>query len=140
MKTTIVMILASVFCIGCGDLGDPVLETVAVEVDNEVTQTLDIDSNGSNFLPGDVDAMSIFVVTYDEPIDLTTAKEHIYLTEADGGTVDIDITQRRLDVIITPEDGLVPDLNHELVIEGGIDDAAGNTDFTEYVISLYVSE
>jgi len=122
----------------CGDLGDAVLESVSVQADGQTVQTLDVDLSGNNFFENPVPTNSTFVISYDEPIDLTTAREHIYLNDAVGSSLGIQVSQRLTDVIVTPAQPMVAGQNHTLLIEAGIDDVSGNTDHDSYYISLYV--
>ena len=128
------------FTCACGDLSDAVLESVSVEVDGEAVQTLPIAKSGSNFFADPVAPEAIFVIRYDEPVDLDTAREHIRLEDANSAPLSIDVGQQLTDLVVAPAVPMQTGQNHVLVIEGGIDDASGNTDQDTYVITLYVDE
>lgn len=118
----------------CGDLGDPVLLSVDVTDGGTVVQSLEIDINGSNFFPNDVSPTSAFVMTYDEPVNLESVKAHVLIQDAADVTVPTTITQRLVDIIVTPNAAMGSGQNHTLAIANGIDDESANT--TDYYVNV----
>ena len=122
----------------CGDINDPVLTKVEVLVNDQVTQSLDVAQSGSNFIKSDVDPNAVFRLVYDEPVLLNTAEAHIFIKDAKDNKVASTISQKLVDIIVTPGSPMVGGQNHTLVVEPGIDDASNNTTSHSYNITFYV--
>lgn len=118
----------------CGDMGDPVLVSCDIELNEEVVQTIDIDITGSNFFNDDVHPNSRFLLGYDEPVDLPSAAASISIEDAADNVIPTTITQRLVDVIVTPNASLSTGLNHTLRVNSGIDDESQNT--TDYYVNI----
>lgn len=123
----------------CGDLIDPTLETVSVELDGEIVQTVEITLSGNNALTEPVDPASILVLTYNEAIDGQTAIDHVLLEDSVGELVEADVTLELFDVVVTPRAPLAGG-NHVLRVEAGIDDLSGNTTETEVPVAFFVDD
>lgn len=124
----------------CGDVNDPVLTKVEVLLSDQVVETLDVAHSGSNFLKKDVDPTATFRLLYDEPVLLDTAEAHIFVKDAKGNKVAAAVSQRLVDIIVTPGSPMAAGQNHTLVVEAGIDDASNNTTSREYNITFYVKK
>ncbi len=122
----------------CGDIDDPVLQVAHVELNGQITQSLEMEKVETLFFNDDVDPSSTFRLVYDEPVELETVQEHVYLEDASGSRLASTISQRLADVIVTPQSALVGGQNHVLRVERGIDDAERNTTEYHYAVTFYV--
>lgn len=124
---------------GCGDLSDANIVRVDVLVSGTVIQSLEVAGSGSNNLAEEVVPDATFLLAYDEPVDITSAREHIYLADEVGGKLDGTVAQRLNDITLTPADLMTSGQNHSIVVEEGIDDASENTTGDSYNIVFYVN-
>lgn len=138
MRTLSILAL-SLLAVGCGDIIDPTLEEVSVELDGTVVQTIEVSLSGNNVITEPVDPDSVLVLRYNEPIDNSTAQDHIYIEDSSGETIEATIALELLDVVITPASSMSSE-NHTIRVEAGIDDASGNTTETALDITFFVSD
>lgn len=123
--------------LACGDIVDPDLVTAEVQLDDQVIESIDISTTGTNFFAETVDPASVLVLNYDEPLDVGTVEAHVSLADETGALVDSSIQVKLTDVVVTPAEDMLEG-NHALTAEAGIDDASGNTTEATFVISFYV--
>ncbi|MBT3221656.1 MAG: hypothetical protein HN348_21470 [Proteobacteria bacterium] len=123
--------------VGCGDLADPDFEAVEVQLDGETVQTLEISTTGKNVFDEYVDPESVLVLKYDEPLDLSTVKDHVYIEDESGTELEATIEMKLSDIFITPDEPMEVG-NHTLVAEDGIDDMSKNTTEVTFKITFYV--
>ncbi|MFT6234567.1 MAG: hypothetical protein ACJAZO_005090 [Myxococcota bacterium] len=128
----------SLLAVACGDIIDPTLEEVSIELDGTIVQSIDITLSGNNVISEPVDPDSVIVLRYNEPIDNATAQDHIFIENTAGEAIDATIALQLTDVVITPTASMTSE-NHTIRVESGIDDASGNTTETAVDITFFVS-
>lgn len=90
----------------------------------------------SDDLPVDVS----FLVTFDETMTLPSAREGIWIEDADGVALDVELEARLQAITVLPQEPLVAGENHTLVVQSSVADNSGAEMLGGYRVAFYTEE
>jgi ribosome biogenesis SPOUT family RNA methylase Rps3 len=123
---------------GCSSFPDVVL--VEALVDGEAVDELDPHAVDELVFADDLPPGTTFRVTFDETMSLPTAREAMWVEDADGVALAVAVDARLQEIEVAPVDPLEVDQNHTLVVESSVQDNNGNAMLSGYRVAFYVAE
>ena len=137
----VLLLLVPILIFGCGsDYNWPDVIHVEAMQGDTVVEDLVLSEINEDAFSGDIPVDVSFRIYFDETMQLPTAQENIWIANAMGTQIDVDVTARLEVVTATPSMGdLEPGQNHTLHIGDDIKDVAGHELLNGYDISFYTA-
>ena len=120
---------------GCSDVNGLVLESVEVRVGTAIVESVAVADVGTTTITGAVPRAATFLLAYDEPVDLPSAREHILLRNEAGSTLPCTIAAEQQKLSLVPAQSLATGRSHLIKVEPGVEDVADNaTGYTRTIV------
>ena len=121
--------------------GCSVPDVVGIDaVDGDVVASLNPDEVEETVFEDDLPVTVSFDVSFDETMSLPSARDNIWIEDAEGVELDVDLEARLQTITVVPSGPLEPAQNHTLVIQAAIQDNNETSMISGYRVAFFTAE